>query len=40
MYVHPMKMDSINISLPRPMADFVRDVVERDQIISRHVYGT
>lgn len=25
-----MKMDSINISLPQPMADFVRGVVERD----------
>ena len=25
-----MKMDSINISLPQPMADFVRAVVERD----------
>ena len=25
-----MKMDSMNISLPRPMADFVRGVVERD----------
>ena len=25
-----MKMDSINISLPQPMADFVRGIVERD----------
>lgn len=25
-----MKMDSMNISLPQPMADFVRGVVERD----------
>jgi Arc/MetJ-type ribon-helix-helix transcriptional regulator len=25
-----MKMDSINISLPQPMADFVRGVVKRD----------
>ena len=25
-----MKMDSINISLPQPMADFVRSVVERE----------
>ena len=25
-----MKMDSMNISLPQPMADYVRSVVERD----------
>lgn len=25
-----MKMDSMNISLPQPMADFVRGIVERD----------
>lgn len=25
-----MKMDSMNVSLPQPMADFVRGVVERE----------
>lgn len=30
MQIDGMKMDSINISLPQPMADFVRGVVARD----------
>jgi Arc/MetJ-type ribon-helix-helix transcriptional regulator len=30
MYVAAMKMDTMNISLPKPMSEFVRQTIERD----------